>query len=190
MAGVDGRRKRGPKQAKAVIPASKGGHMVELARTGNCWICTRCKSRSTSWAKFSTAKCTITKAKSIAGVDGLSVQGVAGSGRKHRLITAGTVEWCETCGSFSESRTSQRMKDCCPGPPPIAAGNGGMRQQLNSLRTGIHPVTGLRLPDSSGSSALGNGTYSRLRPSVVGDALFSPYVPTKVRPCEPCGNLG
>ena len=74
-----------------------------------------------------------------------------------------------------------------PRTPPVAAGNGGMRQQLNSLRAGIHPVTGLRLPESSGSTALGNGTYSRLKPCGEADADFTPYVPALFDPAAPSG---
>ena len=79
------------------------------------------------------------------------------------------------------------MKDCCPGPPPAAAGTGGMRQQLNSLRSGLHPVTGLRLPESSGSTALGSGTYSRLKPTAEADPDFVPYAPTLFDPPTPSG---
>jgi len=69
------------------------------------------------------------------------------------------------------------MQDTCDGPPPAAAGKGGMRQQLMALKAGRHPVTGSWLPASSSSSALGSGTYSRLKPTEESDALFTPYVP-------------
>ena len=82
----------------------------------------------------------------------------------------------------------KRMGDCCLGPPPAAAGNGGMRQQLSSLRAGLHPVTGLRLPAPSGSSALGNGTYSRLRPAAGTNNDFVPYVPGSFEPAAPTGD--
>ena len=72
-----------------------------------------------------------------------------------------------------------------PRPPTCfvkhkAVGTGGLRQQLNSLRAGLHPVTGLRLPESSGSTALGSGTYSKLRPIVDVDPDFFPYVPAQL----------
>ena len=79
------------------------------------------------------------------------------------------------------------MKDGCPGPPPAAAGNGGMRQQLMSLRAGLHPVTGLRLPASCGSTAYGSGTYSRLKPEASCDSGFVPYVPLTDEPLMPSG---
>ena len=45
-AGVDGRKRRGPRQVKKVIPASKGGHHIEAARSGHGWLCTVCKKQS------------------------------------------------------------------------------------------------------------------------------------------------
>ena len=124
-AGVDGRRKRGPKQAKPIIPASKGGHSIELARSDQCWLCTRCKGRSTSWAKLATSKCDDTKVKALTRIAVVGEHGKAGSGRRHLLITAGTVVWCETCGSFAESRTSQRMKDVAPDPHLLRQATAG-----------------------------------------------------------------
>ena len=48
QAGVDGRRKRAPKQVKPIVPANRGGHCIELARSGQRWICTKCKGRSSA----------------------------------------------------------------------------------------------------------------------------------------------
>ena len=81
-------------------------------------------------------------------------------------METGTVQWCDTCGAYSESRTSRRLLNVCPGPPPLSAGKGGMRQQLMALKAGRHPVTGLRLPaPSRNMAALGSGTYARLKPT-------------------------
>ena len=63
-----------------------------------------------------------------------------------------------------------------------------MRQRLSSLRAGLHPVTGLRLPAPSGNSALGNGTYSRLRPTTGPVNGFAPYVPASFEPIAPTGD--
>ena len=54
-------------------------------------------------------------------------------------------------------------------------------------RDGRHPVTGLWLPTSSSSSALGNGTYSRLRPAIGTTEGFAPYVPATFEPSTPTG---
>ena len=62
-----------------------------------------------------------------------------------------------------------------------------MRQQLQSLRDGLHRVTGLRLPAPLGNSALGNGTYSRLRPTIGPTDGFVPYVPASFEPAAPTG---
>ena len=94
------------------------------------------------------------------------------------LVTSGTVHWCNTCGCLAESRTAKRMQMVCPGPPPVAAGNGGVRQQLMGLRAGMHPVTGIRLPatrGANGSTASRNWTYSRLKPSEGDRGSFAPY---------------
>ena len=71
-----------------------------------------------------------------------------------------------------------RWRAACPGPPPAAAGNGGMRQQLMALRAGLHPVTGMRPPAASGSTTMGSGTYTRLKPKEGEGGDFIPYVPT------------
>ena len=52
-----------------------------------------------------------------------------------------------------------------------------------SLRAGLHPVTGDRLPaaiDSEGKPLGGSGLYSRLKPSEGSDPNFSLYVPAAV----------
>ena len=56
-----------------------------------------------------------------------------------------------------------------------------------ALRAGLHPVTGLRLPAASGSTALGSGTYSRLKPVGSGCDDFVPYIPATFDPPVPCG---
>ena len=75
----------------------------------------------------------------------------------------------------------------CLGPPPAAAGNGGMKQQLAALKAGRHPVTGIVLPRSSCSSALGSGTYSQLKAGPCCDCDFSPYVPVEFEKLAPTG---
>ena len=62
-----------------------------------------------------------------------------------------------------------------------------MRQQLMALRAGLHPVTGMRLPAASGSTASGSGTYSRLKPVNGGCDDFVPYVPFAFGPPIPSG---
>ena len=56
-----------------------------------------------------------------------------------------------------------------------------------ALRAGLHPVTGLRLPAASGSTAHGSGTYSRLKPGCSGGDDFVPYIPATFVPPVPCG---
>ena len=186
-AGVDGRRKRTLKQVKPIIPVDRGGHNVERARSGQSWLCTACKCRSTSWSKLATAKCVGSKSRIPCRGAGEAVVNVASGGRRHLLISSGTVVWCGICGSFAETRTSRRMTNCCNGPPPAAAGTGGMRQQLQSLRDGLHPVTGVRLPAPLGNSALGVGTYSRLKPAADPADGFVPYAPISFEPAAPSG---
>ena len=104
------------------------------------------------------------------------------------MVTSGTVQWCNTCGCFSENRATKRMQQACPGPPPQSAGEGGVRQQLGRLRAGLHPVTGNRLPiarDNCGNVFGGNGIYSRLKPGVSVDRDFSPYEPVTFAGLEP-----
>ena len=187
-AGIDGRKKKGAKPAKKVIPTAKGGHIIELALSGHCWLCTRCEPRSTSWVNLATSKCSGTGAKPLTTIAATMVGRPVEGGRRHSLIESGTVQWCDTCGTYAESRTSQRMVNVCPGPPPAAAGKGGMRQQLMALKAGRHPVTGMMLPVPSNSdAALGSGTYTQLKPRPSGDDSFSPYVPREVVVPEPSG---
>ena len=169
-----------------VIPTASGGHAIEIALSGHCWLCTACKTRSTSWARLASTKCSGVNAKLVGGTIPL-VDGAGDGCRKHSMITSGTVQWCETCGSFTESRTSRRMRDVCLGPPPAAAGNGGMKQQLASLKAGRHPVTGVIRPTPSSSSALGSGTYSQLKVGPSDDRNFSPYVPEEFVKLTPSG---
>ena len=115
------------------------------------------------------------------------------------MVESGTVQWCDTCGAYAESRTSRRMAGICRGPPPAAAGKGGMRQQLMALKAGRHPVTGLRMPaPCSSNAALGSGTYTRLRPhpgagqgssdeSSVEPSSFMPYEPRVIMRPSPAG---
>lgn len=186
-AGIDIRKKRGAKMQKKAIPTAKGGHSIELAQSGHCWMCTACRGRSTSWSKLATSKCDGAKSKALTTIAVESGHEEGGGGRKHNFVTSGTVHWCETCGCCAESRTSNRMKDACPGPPPAAAGNGGMKQQRMSLRAGIHPVTGLRLPEVCGSSAHDIGAYSQLKPGTDSNDDFEPYVPATFEPPVPSG---
>ena len=62
-----------------------------------------------------------------------------------------------------------------------------MRQQLMALRDGFHPVTGLRMPEPSGSSARGRGTYSRLQATEGVAEGFTPYVPAVFEPAIASG---
>ena len=107
---------------------------------------------------------------------------------EHELVTFGTVVWCEVCDCFAESRTSRQMQKGCPEPPPAAAGNGGMRQQLMALRAGFHIVTRRRLSDAVGGTAQGRGAYSRLTPSSETVEDFRPYVPVVFGPPVPSGD--
>ena len=185
-AGIDGRRKRGSKAEKKIIPAAKGGHHVELAMSGHCWICTKCKARSTSRLNLATSKCGGIGVKPLAMVAAAVKSKPAEGGRRHVLIEAGSVQWCDICGTYAESRTSKRMAGVCLGPPPAAAGKGGMRQQLMALKAGKHPVTGYCLPSPSGNVApVGNGTYAMLKPTISYDDSFVPYVPEQFGEPQP-----
>lgn len=186
-AGVDGRRKRGVKQEKQVVPADKGGARHRACHGGNCWLCTTCRSRSIPWKRLATTKCSATRCKELTKLAKVDSGDAGTSHRKHAIVTSGIIHWCETCGCFAESRTNRRMKDACPGPPPAAAGNGGMRQQLMAMRAGLHPVTGMRLPAASGSTMMGSGTYSRLKLGNDGCDGFAPYEPVVFDPPVPCG---
>ena len=170
-----------------MIPTAKGGHSIELALSGNCWMCITCRGRSTSWRKLATSSCSPTKVKELTKL--VAVDGIkdGSSGRRHTMVASGAVHWCETCGCFAESRTNKRMQAACPGPPHAAAGNGWMRQQLMALRAGLHPVTGMRLPAASGSTTMGSGTYTRLKPKEGKGGDFIPYVPTVFEASLPTG---
>ena len=166
----------------------RGGHTIELARSGHCWLCTWCKIRSTSRVKLATSKCSGNGTKPLTTIAATMAARPVGDGRRHILVESGTVQWCDTCGTYAESRTSRRMAGICRGPPPAAAGKGGMRQQLMALRAGRHPVTGMILPVPCNShAALGSGTYSQLKPRPSGDDSFVPYVPRDVVVPEPSG---
>ena len=147
--GTDGRRRRAAKPIREVIPAAKGGRLIGMALSGRCWLCTKCKARSASRAKLAATRCggSGTKLRDATAVLGPPPE----VGRRHVLVESGTMQWCDTCGTYSESRTSRRMVNVCPGPPPVSAGRGGMRQQLMALKAGRHPVTGLRLPPPAGT---------------------------------------
>ena len=56
-----------------------------------------------------------------------------------------------------------------------------------SLRAGLHPVTGVRLPPAVRSTARGSGTYSRLKPGAGGLDDFVPYAPATFAPPVPSG---
>ena len=171
--GIDGRRRRRPRQVKQVVPEDKGGHCIRAALSGHGWLCTVCKRRTGDWRKLALSRCGGTKAGRVVAAGAIAE-------KAHIMVTAGTLRWCVTCGCFAESRTTQRMQLTCPGPPPLSAGNGGMKQQLMQLRAGLHPVTGARLPaalDAEGRPFGGSGLYSRLKPNGVHDPNFSPYVP-------------
>ena len=176
--GADGRRRRVARPTKRVIPAAKGGHLIVRAMTGRGWVCTKCKARSASKVKLATSRC-----------EGGGKQQQADGGRRHVMVVMGTVLWCDTCGAYTESRTSRRMRDVCPGPPPRSAGKGGMRQQLMALKAGRHPVTGLRLPDPSSSMVdRGIGTYSRLKVTASDrQDMFVPYEPREIAVPRPSG---
>ena len=162
--------------------------MIELALSGHCWLCTRCKVRSTSRAKLAASRCSGNGTKLRDTIAETMADRTASEGRRHVLVDSGTVQWCDTCGTYSESRTSRRMVNVCPGPPPASSGKGGMRQQLMALKAGRHPVTGLRVPTHTSSNvALGSGHYARLKPSPSGDESFVPYVPRDVMVPSPSG---
>ena len=162
--------------------------MIDMALSGRCWLCTRCKARSASRAKLAASRCgdSGTRRRDTTAL----VDQPPEVGRRHVLVETGTVQWCDTCGAYSESRTSRRMMNVCPGPPPLSAGRGGMRQQLMALKAGRHPVTGLMLPaPSRNMAALGSGTYARLKPTPnAGDeGPFVPYEPRVVMVPVPLG---
>ena len=101
--------------------------------------------------------------------------------RQHRMVVSGTVHWCRTCGSFAESKAI-RLRHACRGPPPKQLGSGGLRQQLEKLRQGVHPVSGNKLPDAKlpdGSPVVQVHGYARLqaKDGRQSDPLFAAYVP-------------
>ena len=182
-AGIDGRRrKRGP-LAKQTIPVSKGGHRIVAALSGGGWLCTHCKCRSAVRRKLSTTRCGGQRATVLPRTSQLP-----GPDRQHRLIDSGTVQWCGTCGCFAESRRTKRMQAKCPGPPPKDGNQGGVRQQLMELRSGKHPVTGMRLPmaiDSEGNAVQGEGTYAILQAKATPNTNFARYVPEELPQPKP-----
>ena len=73
--------------------------------------------------------------------------------------------------------------------PPLELGSGGLRQQLCSLRCGIHPVSGLRLEEPKyldGTSAEPRHTYLRLegKAQLEVDEKFVRYIPMSFPPAR------
>ena len=87
--GVDGRRRRAAKPTNRIIPASRGGHTIGLALSGHCWLCTKCKARSSSRAKLAASKCGGSGVKPRDTIEATMTAGPVGKGRKHVLVVAG-----------------------------------------------------------------------------------------------------
>ena len=101
-AGIDGRKRRGPRQGKQVILADKGGHHIEAALSGNSWLCGVCRCRSVSRKKLATSRCGGTDTKSWARLSGVPDDSKS-EDRRHVMLTSGAVQWCNTCGCLAKA---------------------------------------------------------------------------------------
>ena len=110
--------------------------------------------------------------------------------KPHKLARAGTLTWCRVCGGYAETKAVS-LSRACRGAPPASLGSGALRQQLEALWAGTHPVSGVRLPASigaDGQEVLARGCYHRLKGRTEeADENFKPYVPAEFKPAEPKG---
>ena len=102
--------------------------------------------------------------------------------KNHVLLKSGTVVWCGVCGAFSETR-SDRLRVACLGHPPQQHGAGGVRSQLVRMRAGLHPVTKMKLPQTTWMDGrpVNTHSYARRQGRVEVDDQFIPY---EVKPGE------
>ena len=115
--------------------------------------------------------------------------------RKHVLKWAGGLAWCRVCGSYAEAK-ARGLGVACKGAPKRKGlrDYGGMWGQLQKLKAGKHPKTGvplLRDDMQASQSDDGHGTYRNLEAAVqrrrgqeipvTTDSMFKPYVPAPAR---------
>ena len=176
--GKDGRRRKAPAEQRLSIKPSNGGHQVVKTATGCGWMCVICRKRTVKKWRLTTNKCKGKEEKKWSKDEGEKEDGK----KKHLLFKSGTVVWCGACGAFSETR-ADRLRVACRGSPPQQFGTGGVKSQLVRLRAGIHPVTKLRLPQTTwvDGRPLNVHGYSRRQARVEVDDKFIPY---DARPME------
>jgi hypothetical protein len=155
---VDGRRRRSKVQPPKHLSLMEGGHAIARTAADGSWICTVCNCRARSKKKLGSQRCEGDKSRwsgkpAVQDRKGWiqnpaedNAENRSGDMRKHRVVASGTVQWCLVCGSFAETKVAC-LKRGCKGPPPRQMGSGGLRQQLEKLRSGHHPVSGIRLPE-------------------------------------------
>ena len=100
--------------------------------------------------------------------------------RSHSLLVSGSIVWCCTCGSFTESRMGGLKIACAGKAGPQAHGSGGVRAQLVRLRANKCSVTQQELPPPTlmdGTPVRSFAGYSRLEESEAADPGFVRYIP-------------
>ena len=193
--GTDGRRKRGNKLKDEIAVEQGGHHLIPLA-SGKGWFCLQCKARTKVREKLATSKCEGVSTKQWAVTETKMMQNEStwgtAEGRRHIGLKSGSITWCGSCGCFAETRANGLSGEC-NGPPPKEQGSGGRRAQLNKLRSGLHPVTGARLPAVrmlDGKAVDGEGTYQRRQGNKddakqVTDERFYRYEPAALPVAKP-----
>jgi len=141
--------------------------------------------------------------QAVARTDGGVYNGSSSNGSSgHALVSSGDLIWCKTCGSYAEMKAHSRgIGGACRGPPSRKgpADYGGMWGQLQKLRDGRHPKTGVALPapvECDGEAELDRSRYTNLDlrnatnnacfivPWVAG-SRFTPYIPSPTRELRP-----
>ena len=82
-----------------------------------------------------------------AKIGALAEVGITSSFGHCRMLT-GDVLWCNLCGAYALDK-AVGMAQPCPGPPTLQLSlrGGGRGQQLNRLRRGCHPKSGVYLDE-------------------------------------------
>ena len=179
------KQKRRRARNAAADAGADGGHSLVKSVVGNrnLWRCQICKAWSRNKLKLTRVRCEGSKHVRWE-VNGRPAGET--SVRQHLLLKTGSVVWCTVCGSFAENK-AVRLLSACGGPPIRALGSGGRVAQLARLKSGLHPVTRVRLGETTeldGTKVERSNGYIRLKGVVCSaiDPDFHPYQPEAFPP--------